>query len=61
MLDEKLVTMKELEELLSVSRYTIYGWMKKGLPHLKIKHVVRFNKAEVEKWLMEQNEVGKNE
>lgn len=56
MLNEKLITNKELQELLNVSRYTIYDWMKEGMPHIKIKKTVRFNKTEVEKWLLERTE-----
>lgn len=55
MLDEKLLDMKELQELLGVTRQTIYRWIDKGLPRIKVNTRVRFNKAEVEKWIMDQN------
>lgn len=56
MLDEKLITTKELQDLLGVSRRTIYRWIEKGLPKIKVENTLRFSKPEVEKWLLERTE-----
>ena len=49
---EKLLTIKDLSELLRVSKSTIYQWTHAGfIPHYKIPKGVRFKVLEIEKWL----------
>ena len=50
------LTIKELSEMLKVSRFTINNWRDKGLPTIKIGQAVRFNEEEVKKWIEENNE-----
>jgi len=56
LLDKKLLTVKDLSELLGVSRATIYRWRKLGLPSIQVGRGVRFNAEEVEEWIEKQNE-----
>jgi len=44
---------KDLEQKYQVSRATIDNWKKQGMPYLKIGRSVRFDEAEVEKWIRE--------
>lgn len=57
----ELLTVKELEQILKVSRQTILAWRKNGLPSKKIGTRVRFNLSDVNKWIEQQNGVGPNE
>ena len=50
------LTIKELSEMLKISRFTINNWRDKGLPTIKIGQAVRFNEEEVKKWIEENNE-----
>lgn len=52
----RLITVKELEQLLKVSRDTIYRWRKEqGLPYKVIgKGSVRFDIEAVNKWIESQ-------
>jgi excisionase family DNA binding protein len=52
----ELLTIKELEQMLKVSRQTIYEWRNRGLPYIKIGTRVRFKLDEVNKWINNQNE-----
>lgn len=46
------MTVKEVSELLKVSRLTVYRWIKsKKLPAIKIGKEFRFAKGEIEKFL----------
>lgn len=56
---KKLLTSKDLEEHLSVSRWTIIDWRKSGMPFLKLNRVVRFDLDKVMEWLEEEG--NKNE
>jgi excisionase family DNA binding protein len=42
---------KDLEAKYQVSRATVDNWKKAGMPYLKIGRSVRFDEAEVEKWI----------
>ena len=44
---------KDLEQKYQVSRATIDNWKKAGMPYLKIGRSVRFDEADVEKWIRE--------
>ena len=46
---------KDLMELYKVSRPTISTWMKRGMPFYKIGKLVRFDEAQVRKWVDFQN------
>jgi excisionase family DNA binding protein len=50
------LTLEELAIKLSVSKWTIINWAKtKGLPKIKIGGSVRYDPADVEKWIKKQN------
>ena len=49
-----LLTTKQVAELLSCKRSTIYAWTKAGMiPHYKIGQLVRFKQEDIDKWLKE--------
>lgn len=53
--NEQLYTIRDMCDMLKISRKTLNNWMDKGLPHYKIfGSTVRFNKQEVQTWLTEQ-------
>jgi len=54
-MSEKLLTMEELMQLLSVSRSTLDRWRKNGLPFKKVGRSVRFDYKEVRDWIDEIN------
>ena len=39
---------------LGISNNTLDSWIKKGLPHIKVGKTIRFDKAEVNRWLQNQ-------
>ncbi len=50
---DKLLTIDELAEVLSVKKSTIYQWVHLGLiPHIKMGRLLRFKKEDIEKWLL---------
>lgn len=52
---DKMMTINELAEFLSVSRHTIYGWTSmRSLPYYKLGRTVRFRKKDIEAWLEKQ-------
>jgi len=59
-MENKLLTIKELQELLSLSHTTIYKFMKEGLPYFKVGDSLRFKRDDIESWLDAQKIV-KNE
>jgi excisionase family DNA binding protein len=50
----KLLTVKEVQELLNVSRFTVYRWRQQGMPYTQIKGSVRFDIDQVNAWIEEQ-------
>jgi excisionase family DNA binding protein len=49
---EKLLTEKELQEKLNVSRQTLVRLRKQGLPYKKVGlRSIRYDEAEVKKWI----------
>ncbi len=49
---EKLLTMDELAEILSVKRSTIYRWTHlKLIPYVKVGRLNRFREKDIQKWL----------
>lgn len=52
------LTEKEACELFKISRSTVIRMRKKGLPHIKFGHIIRYEKDKVKEWL-DQNYSGK--
>jgi predicted DNA-binding transcriptional regulator AlpA len=48
---KKLLTEKELQEKLSLSRSTLVRLRKKGLPYKKIDRSIRYDEKEVMQWI----------
>lgn len=48
---EKLLTDKELQEKLSLSRSTLLRLRNQGLPYKKINRSIRYDEKEVRQWL----------
>ena len=52
MKDKKLISTKELSEILGVHIQTIYNWVKEGMPRMKMGYnLVRYDLDEVMKWI----------
>ena len=52
---DKMMTIEELAEFLSISRYTLYNWTStRNLPFYKIGRTVRFRMKDIEAWLEKQ-------
>jgi excisionase family DNA binding protein len=50
------LTIEELAKMLQVSRATIYNYINsKGLPFVKVGRLTRFDAAEINKWINQQN------
>lgn len=48
----KLLTIKQLAELLQVAEVTIYGWKKnKNIPYLQVGNTIRFDEEQVLEWM----------
>ena len=57
---EKLLDIKQLSELIQVSRSTIYKWVHIGfVPHFKLGAFVRFRESDIEKWLQKRHKKGR--
>jgi len=49
---DKLLTVEEIAEYLSLKPSTIYQWTHQGfIPHIKLGSRVRFRMSQIEKWL----------
>lgn len=49
---DKLLTVEEIAEYLSLKPSTIYQWTHQGfIPHLKLGNRVRFKVSQIERWL----------
>lgn len=49
---EKLLTARQVSELLEVKISTVYDWVYRGvIPHVKLGRLIRFKKAEVFRWV----------
>ncbi len=49
---ERLLTVDELSEKLSLSKSTIYDYVHRGLiPYIKITKAVRFRPSAIERWI----------
>jgi excisionase family DNA binding protein len=50
---DKLLTIDELAEVLTVKKSTIYQWVHLGLiPHIKVGRLLRFREEDIQKWLI---------
>ena len=57
---EKLLTAKQLAEILQVDLSTIYWWSHtEFIPYVKLGKCVRFRESEVESWLKERGRSGR--
>lgn len=50
----KLLTSKDLEEWLNVSRHAIIKYRSEGMPFLRVGGSVRFEKEKIQKWIDDQ-------
>lgn len=49
---EKLLTARQVSELLEVKISTVYDWVYRGMiPHVKLGRLIRFKKAEMFRWV----------
>ena len=49
---EKLLTAKQVSELLEVKVSTVYDWVSRGLiPYVKLRRLIRFKKNEIFRWV----------
>jgi excisionase family DNA binding protein len=57
---DKLLTVEELADILSVKESTIYQWTHQGfIPHTKLGRLVRFRESDVIKWLAKRSRPGR--
>ena len=57
---ERLLTPKQLAELLQVSDKTVYFWAHTGfVPHIKLRKCVRFRESEIREWLKRRKRTGR--
>ena len=53
-----MITVKELMGKYKISRKTVYNWIRKGLPVIKIGAVIRFDPEKVQAWIDKNNQKG---
>ena len=51
----ELINKRELAEWLGITIRTVQRMMNKGLPFIRFKNYVAYNKSDVEKWLKDNN------
>jgi predicted DNA-binding transcriptional regulator AlpA len=52
----RLLTAKELEDILQIDAKTIYGYVRRGLiPYVRIQSNVRFRRREIVEWVNSQS------
>jgi len=57
---EKLLTIRQLSDLIQVSPKTIYQWTHIGfIPHYKFPKGLRFKVREIERWLEKRKQNGR--
>ena len=55
--NKKLVTTKEMAEILSVHENTLFNWAKEGMPRYKLgSNAVRYDAEEVLEWVRTRGE-----
>jgi nitrogen PTS system EIIA component len=56
----KLMTIEELADKLSMKKSTLYQWTHEGfIPHIKMGKLLRFRWSDVERWLDERTRNGR--
>lgn len=54
---KKLIGVKELAERLDIKVNTVYSWVcMKQIPYYKLGNLVKFDIAEIDKWLQERKQ-----
>ena len=57
---DRLLTPKQLSELLQVDQSTVYKWSHmEFIPHIKMGRAIRFVEREVEAWLQQRTRQGR--
>jgi excisionase family DNA binding protein len=57
----KLLTIKQLSQLIEFSPKTIYQWTHAGfIPHYKFRKGLRFREADIEEWLKRRRKKGRS-
>lgn len=57
---ERLLTTKQLAEVLQVAPSTVYFWVHSGfVPYIKLGKCVRFNEKAVSKWVENRSKKGR--
>ncbi len=57
---EKLLTTRQVGELLAVSCSQVYKWVHYGyVPYIKLGHSVRFRESDLSKWLKKRERKGR--
>ena len=57
---EKLLTIKQICEILQLSRSTVYEWVHIGfIPYYKFSNTLRFRESEVDRWLIRRRKQGR--
>jgi len=59
-MDEDLLTVDELCKWLKITRKTTERWRKEGMPFVKIRGSVRFERKAIEQWIEENGKGSKN-
>ena len=58
---DKLLTAKQLAEVLQIKPSTIYKWVHYGyVPHIKLGTSIRFKEKKVEEWLKKRERKGRS-
>ena len=55
-LDSPFLNKQQACHYLGISNNTLDSWIKKGLPHIKVGKTIRFDKAEINRWLQNQQQ-----
>lgn len=53
-LESLFLNKQQAYHYLGISNNTLDSWIKKGLPHIKVGKTIRFDKAEINRWLQNQ-------
>lgn len=50
-----ILTVKQLQEELSISRASVYNYINDGMPHFKVGDRLRFDRDEVIQWFKDRS------
>ena len=53
-LDSPFLSKQQTCHYLGISNKTLDSWIKKGLPYIRVGKTIRFDKAEINRWLQNQ-------